>query len=317
MLFSEACSAWREIPNWASFLLRFGYEWPVEDNETRRVALISMPCDSAAAGLVTLGAMRKRLEIIGASDKASHFQRLKTHAIDPNCNRTIRHISHNGTNTLTFKENFLWAKKNNDPRSSCCTVTTYNCNNYYFDGEPPLQMCEGDSNPYAQFYSSLIEGAGVIDRPNLSLTDSGVCLAGRAAGGKATKTMMDSIRFKYGEHSECLGNLLSVCDWTLGKISRTTFFNSRTEKFDRQTQQIRLVIADGDAAFLTVLGMDEFQTENVSVIGVINRVAEREKLEAVGSKFAEKRQWYQDDTEIVTKLGNMPLGIFAAVLKRS
>ena len=36
-----------------------------------------MPCESAAAGLVVLGAMRRRLSIEGANDSDSHFQRIE------------------------------------------------------------------------------------------------------------------------------------------------------------------------------------------------------------------------------------------------
>ena len=57
MLFSEDNDSWREVPDWASFLLRLGVKFPLDPIETRRICLVSMPCDSAAAGLVALGAM--------------------------------------------------------------------------------------------------------------------------------------------------------------------------------------------------------------------------------------------------------------------
>ena len=36
-----------------------------------------MPCESAAAGLVALGAMRRRLAVDDANDSLAHFQRIE------------------------------------------------------------------------------------------------------------------------------------------------------------------------------------------------------------------------------------------------
>jgi hypothetical protein len=81
MQFSEANGAWQVIPRWADFLIRLGFEWPEGESETRRIGLISMPCDSAAAGLIALGAMRRRLELDDANDLTAHFQRIRALAL--------------------------------------------------------------------------------------------------------------------------------------------------------------------------------------------------------------------------------------------
>ena len=50
------------LPNWAYFLINFGYQSKLYTGSKRRIALISMPCESAAAGLVSLGALIRDLE---------------------------------------------------------------------------------------------------------------------------------------------------------------------------------------------------------------------------------------------------------------
>ena len=76
MNFSEAHEPWRSVPEWADFLIEFGFAWLAPTLAARRIAVVSMPCDSAAAGLIALGAMRKCLELDDANDVASHYQRL-------------------------------------------------------------------------------------------------------------------------------------------------------------------------------------------------------------------------------------------------
>jgi hypothetical protein len=63
LLFSEAQAEWHAVPRWIEYLIHLGYVWPRDISERRRIALISMPCDSAAAGLVSLGALVRELRI--------------------------------------------------------------------------------------------------------------------------------------------------------------------------------------------------------------------------------------------------------------
>ena len=76
MNFSEARDPWRSVPDWASFLIEFGFDWMAPTLVARRIAVVSMPSDSAAAGLIALGAMRKCLELDDANDVDSHYRRL-------------------------------------------------------------------------------------------------------------------------------------------------------------------------------------------------------------------------------------------------
>jgi hypothetical protein len=79
-LFSEAGLDWRPIPQWARFLIQFGYRWPMASPGRRRIALVSMPCDSAAAGLIALGALIRDLGNDTATNVNGHYEALLRYA---------------------------------------------------------------------------------------------------------------------------------------------------------------------------------------------------------------------------------------------
>src|SRR5208283_2670614 len=81
MQFSEANGPWQAIPEWAEFLVKSGLNFGRPAEGTRRILIISMPCESAAAGLVALGVLCRRMAIDGANDSNSHFQRIDKLAV--------------------------------------------------------------------------------------------------------------------------------------------------------------------------------------------------------------------------------------------
>src|SRR5688500_700029 len=74
--FSERGGAWRPVSKWVGFFVRLGYGWPAVQPRPRRIALVSMPCDSAAAGLVAFGALLRDLCHPRANDIDCHYYRL-------------------------------------------------------------------------------------------------------------------------------------------------------------------------------------------------------------------------------------------------
>jgi hypothetical protein len=65
---------------WVDFLIKLGFGWPSGTARARRISLVSMPCDSAGAGLVTLGAMIRDLGNSAANDSDGHYDALLRHA---------------------------------------------------------------------------------------------------------------------------------------------------------------------------------------------------------------------------------------------
>ena len=113
MEFSEAGSEWRGVPEWAFFLIEFGFAWLAEPHPSRRIALVSMPCDSAAAGLIALGAMRRCLEFDDANDAGSHYQRLQELAHRHPKSLVLHHATEKGRFEFCRLDpaGYLWVQK--------------------------------------------------------------------------------------------------------------------------------------------------------------------------------------------------------------
>lgn len=103
---------WQRLPEWVLFLLRFGYDWLGSDLAARKISLVSMPCDSAASGLIALGAMRRRFTIAGANDSIAHYQRIVRLAAGRDRNTFIRHRDYRGRFSIesTDAHGFVWVR---------------------------------------------------------------------------------------------------------------------------------------------------------------------------------------------------------------
>ncbi len=80
LLFSDDDKTWQTIPPWVGSLIGLGYNWPDDPSRQRRISLISMPCDSAAAGLISLGALVRDLANGKANDVDGHYESLMRYA---------------------------------------------------------------------------------------------------------------------------------------------------------------------------------------------------------------------------------------------
>lgn len=326
--FSEANTPWQAIPRWVDFLIKCGYICADPASSSRRIGLISMPCESAAAALVALGAIRRRLTLAQANDSALHYQRIERHATGPTNQQVgtfLRHNRHKGRFRLDGrdKNGLIWVRNetggNSRVFSNHARLTTrfailpVGACDWYFDGEAPVRTVQGAGLPNIEIYEALVDHGAVV-RSNLSQSDSAICLAGRVAGESVSKAAFEAVRFQQNGHSANLTKLLTVQAWSLGTISRVTFFNTRTHELDRNAGLTRLVVADGDTAFLRVLESTEFKA--IDVMGVIHRTVERERLEAIGFKVAELQQWYTPDLGIQNCMPPAPPGITILVLRR-
>ncbi|MBZ5680234.1 MAG: hypothetical protein LAO24_09030 [Acidobacteriia bacterium] len=302
------------------FLIKCGFMWADLESGLRRIAIVSMPCESPAAGLVALGAMRRRLALVDANDSLSHFQRMERLADQRECETFLRHDTFRGRFRLESKDprGFVWvrgahtASARNGPLRT--VIFPSHANEWRFDGEAPMQNIQGTGLPYASFYGEMIQGAQAPMQSNLSKSDSGICLAGRVSGESVSKGILDSIRFQIQDQVVALPNLLTIQRWSPGTISRVTFFNTRTGQIDRSTGCTRVVVTDGDGAFLKVIEATEFRDS--TIVGVVHRVLERDRLESIGVKIAELAQWYAPDNDLLNQLPQAPGGITISALKR-
>lgn len=340
MVFSEANQEWQAIPQWAEFMIRFGYNWPGGGSGQRRVALMSMPCDSSAAGLIALGALVRDLETPKTNDVDGYFESLLRYAsqylrscrkcnapCDPELNR-CGHLSE-ATGRVKYTVNsrgYWWISENSKLNERILVFERRNRNQltvtidrpehameWQIDNQPPPVLIGQQGSLPQEFYNELLSGAQIISE-NLGKSFSGLCFAGRIAGETKTREMCSSIRFRSSNEEYSLPDLLTVHGWTQFNISRMAFFNSRVEELDRYASTSSLVIADGDVSFLRILNRPEFRMSDV--VGVIHRTMERDKLEAVGEQRNALRQWYSEDLEMLNLLHPIPRGIGVLILKR-
>ena len=313
MEFSEANNQWRNIPDWVSFLIEFGYAWLGQSRDFRKIAVISMPSDSAASGLVTLGAMRKCLELDDANDVSSHYGKLVSIAKSNIAGVTLRHNRRNGIFVFDrIDHDGPWVRQMRSNNGLLINITRESAVNWRIDGDPPVALASGQQVPNSHLYRNLVSRGAEINAANLSESYSQICLAGRGTGEVPTKGSMEAIRFREDGAEADLSQLLTVQNWMPGTISRVMFYNSRTEVFDRQSGKPQVVIADGDTSFLKVIDGTDFQESDV--VGVIHRTMERDRLEAIGTKLENLRQWY--DHSVLEGLPQTPRGISISVLKR-
>jgi hypothetical protein len=315
MRFSDADGAWQNVPEWVSYLLRFGYDWPRPVPGQRRIGVISLPCDSAAAGLVALGAMRRRLEEVGADDVNAHFARLCALALRSGEPSFLRHLTRK-------KGRWVFARQDPDGKvflknlSRGYLMYAGDACDWQFEGEPPVRVRVGDRIPYESVYSELLDGAGPLHQDNLSRTDSGVCLAGRLLGEQGTQKVLAEITFEADGCRADLSQLLTVHSWTPQTISRASLFNARTGEHDRTAVRPQLVVADGDVSFLKVVDREEF--EKSDVIGVTHLMVERDRLEDLAEKLESLRRRHYESSDGAGGVSKPPpRGVAAVTIRRS
>jgi hypothetical protein len=299
-----------------------------------------MPCDSAAAGLIALGALVRDLGSRDANDIGGHFNSLirYTRQYLENCqnckvrchpelsgcglaaeaNGQIRSLRRpfRGYQASGFTDDAVERQIEFYRAHDGVTIKLFppGATNYYIASESPATIGAWGDPLVEKSYSHIVEDSQ-INSDNLRRSYSGLCLAGRIGGETASREACTSIRFRSADEEQCLSDLLTIRGWCQSSgVSRVTFFNTRTDLQDRYTSAVAMVVADGDASFLKTLNRQEFQRSDV--IGVIHRVVERDRLEALGNQMLGLRQWYAEDTEMLGGLPAAPRAIGLSILKR-
>ena len=310
--FSEAGRNFDSPPEWVKYFLDLGRRWPIDD--TQRIAIISTPCDSAAAGLIALGAFVRRCCEPEANDLAAHLQRI--YAMRPGDTGVLKHVSEKGDFAVHRydADGTLWLE--HTKRGHRVRFLNYRAGDWLFEGEPPLQVRGGEALPWMSLYRSLANGAS-IDESNLRHSDSSIVLAGRSSGRSVTEDIYSALRFQCGGESADLCELLTLASWQASKtVSRIRYMNPRAaqgREFDRPGGKPRTVVADGGDALLRVLRLESL--ENVSVIAHVPRTDDQSRLEEVSVALSGLRQWFDLDPELMHLLAAPPRGVGFAVLR--
>ena len=337
MVFSESNQPWQPVPKWVDFLIKLGFGWPSGAARVRRISLISMPCDSPAAGLISLGVMLRDLGNTTANDIDAHYDALLRYAkqflldchscglsqCDPRekrcghskkANGKVRSAVHARDSAIISKETIFEDRKLAWRDGSVVTWPTVSgALRWHIDGEPPTQVRENNGALADSAYTEFVPGARILPE-NLRRSFSGLCLAGRVTGEARTQELCASIRFRIRDVDHRLDDLLTVHGWSSSEVSRVAFFNARTERLDRTNESPALVVADGGDSFLKISGTSTFQRSDL--IGVIHRTSERDRLEALGEKMTALRQWYVQDEDMLCGLPAIPHGLSISILRR-
>ncbi len=307
---------WTDLPQWATFLIKAGCLLASHSDGMRRIGLISMPCQTAAAGFIALGAIGKHLRVPGANDRAVHFNRIKQLANQQGnaegiLDLRIQRGRKRGPYMVEgeYGPNLLWAVLQSDPTVRV-TISLETSRYWKFQNEPAVQLIDGGLLAYRDIYAALPSLPEALIPDGLSTSDSSVCLSGRTMGGRATYDSYNAIRIKTTDGVPCsLAQLLTVHPWSNTQVSRIAYFNPRMKTIDRMKHAVRLVIADGADSFLSAVS--EFPTS--SIWGTYDRSADHDELDQLGSKIQELTEWYKGDSDLLEGLGEIPpsLGVLA------
>lgn len=339
VLFSEASSEWRPLPQWADFLIKLGFLLPKASPEPRRIALISMPCDSAGAGLIAFGALVSALGDPTANDIDGHYDALLRHArqyledcrdCDMRCRPREKRCGYtteaNGKVRRKGRESWEISDRTSISERRLVFFRRRKKGNIWWQPNPQKLVdwqVEGEAPPRSHFSKQGLSGEPFRDivpvakfvPENLRRSFSGHCLAGRVLGERATREVLGCIRFRCHAGDFNLCNLLTIKGWgSPTDVSRLTFFNARTQSADRRASRPGLIIADGDQSFLRVLARPEFQYSDI--VGVFHRMIDRDRLEAIGNAMIQMRQWYVPDSRIGETVPPPVRGIQASFLIR-
>lgn len=313
--FSEAGQRAPVLPEWCRFFLDLGWTWGSDRIGSRRIGLVTTPCDSAAAGLVGLGAVCCRLRVPGANDLERHFNRLVQLACQPGAELILRRQGRTGRFVVDgqYDAGMIWVRELESRRSTRLTVNLGSAGDWRVDGEAPVAIASGSAIGSETFYNALFPDRPPVVPSNLRYSDSSICLAGVNAGQERARRKFSDIRFA-ASNAECdLAHLLTVQQWRPESASRITYFNTLTGELDRHTRYPQLVIADGSAAFLKALAEENFSTADI--LGIVHRTADRDALESVGNRLSELLQWYEPFAA-QTMPGRVPAGISAFVIQK-
>ena len=340
--FIEKSQARSSIPSWVGQLVSIGAAWPSSLDHDRRIALLTMPSDSPAVGLLALGALIADLKDISATDLVGHYSNLlkyaKQHAnhcsvctnrCNPNIVRCgylseadgrLRKVGGSDKRYMIRfspeSEEIYWelpGRGKNGPIRS--PITPSNAINYYpSSGFSPSSGLQGlGINPLP--YTELLPDNRNYLEDNLRTSFSGLCIASHSQGAATTKAMLESYKFIINEARYNISDLLRVAAWIpRDKPSRCQLYNTRTGKLDKPDLPPRVVITHGDNAFLAIISNRTFQHSHI--IGVINRSHDRDRLDNTALKLSALHQWYRRDTALEEQLDNDVPGIELLVLRR-
>lgn len=328
----DSGKSWHDIPDWVNFFLKQGEDWVANlGTRGRTIRIISMPCRSHAASLITLGAVSRCLCEQEATDRSRHLDNLFSYAkqylhhckacrfkpCNPktaNCGYISEatgkiRLSSRQVNNRYISEKTDFINRIFVYQQGAVTVSTFIDSPRLLDFYPEhgIPLSEGikgdalDATGYVDIFPDIIP---IND--NLSTSFSGLCLAGTPRGRAEAKRFYSNFLFKRTKINS-LVNFLPINGWSERlKVSRLVYLNTHGGMdYSHQPNNPYLVIADGASAFMKIL--NEKHLENSDIIAVVTRDGKGESDKLLHATLEGLSQWYQSTESSVSA----PPGIYA------
>lgn len=310
VMFSEGGSPQRNMPEWVQGMLRIGLDWPAGAGGPRRIGIVSMPCDSAAFGLIALGIMIRDLGRVEATDIHLHHQRVVDYARRyvaqqssseeiPNSQRLsgilkwvpkepskkptkYQVVGLTGGPDYRVKVRQLQAKsKLNGSEPATVEFSIHKTQRLAIEGASIPEVRIADLGISSEGYQALVSGLH-IEHSNLRQSYTGLCIAGRVEGERATRSILEQVAFHLNDGRHGVDELLQVEGWTDGVVGRVRFVNMRGVKEELRIDNAPdVIVVDGLKAFTRVITNPELRSSDV--VMVYHRAVDRELLEELGS----------------------------------
>lgn len=340
MHYFEVDALHEAVPAWAVAALGLGYRWH-QSSSSRRIGLLSMPCNSEAAGLIALGALRGDLERKTANNLDTHFElllqacqaRVTTqmrpkdfseeqswdvrNAVDDTRWRFVSYNDHldaivleNASHRPVVKHK---GKNVPNPNGACSRyIMRANAVDWHLRDCPLPQLSTDAEALELSGYSDLPGCPGLVLEENLRRSYDGLVLVGQGFARDSTyMRQFYEAGFEFADRRYPLGDLLTLHHSERKYIRRLRFLNERGHQ-ENAVHAPRLVVADGISALLHA----ENLFPNSDIIGVCNRDAPVEAILHLKDRLSEFNRYYADMEPSHILSGEMPAGMLLRVLQR-
>ena len=272
-----------------------------------------MPCESAAVGLVTVGAVARRLGEPSANDREAHaewmLQRFKRRERVLYRHRNGRR-DYRGVFELIEVTPSGMARFKRTDGGTIITCSLQGLDSWYEVGAPITSIsADGKGLQNVGIYQGLI-GSGVPIRPeNLARTESSICLATHTRGEAHTQALLEGVGVTVGSERGTVAELTSAHSWCDAHVSRLVVWNTRINEIDRNPIGPRLLIAHGMETLLRVV--DDSRFSCADVICVLETAVDRDAIERLNTWLRDRRQWCNAKSrdEVGESIGQVPAGV--------
>lgn len=341
MQYFEMGTFYDAVPAWVAAALGLGYRWRSGDSKARRIGLLSMPCESEAAGIIALGALRSDLERTAANHIDTHFDLLLRVCRE----RVAARLRHENSSDVpawdvrNVLDDTLWrfAAYNSDSdaivleQAKHRTVVRHKgrkipnphgaCSRYIMRGQAidwqlrncALPQLPPDGKALEHFeYIDLPNCSGPILGENLHRSYDGLVLVGQGAARDSNYMQkFYASGFASANRLLPLGDLLTLHHGERNYIRRLRFLNERAHE-DEAEHAAWLVVADGISALLCA----EKLFPASDIIGVCNRDASVAAIFQLKEWLNNMIRYYADIDSSNFLLGEMPAGMLLRVFQQ-